>query len=321
MSDLTPNPYDPGMPAAPGVGYLPPQSAYVQPGADPYHDPLVAPQHGGVGGWFNRIGELFRRSWRSTLIILAVTQLVPSVVIGIAGVAAGAYFGLSALQLDPATGEAAVDTAALVAFFGVVLAAVILLYVVQLAGYAAATHSVVRQAAGDTVTLGESFGYGFRRCWSMFAWYVPVALMFVAGALACVLPAFYVMAGTALVGPVLLFERGNPIGRSFQMLHRSGGRVLGRLALIVLISIAASAVVSGFESVIEAGFSAVDGNGFGPSVEGVALLSLGLIVSLVFGVVVQLPVTMFQFAGILLAYTEQRGYEGATTPQLNAELR
>ncbi|MFC7760376.1 hypothetical protein ACFQY4_21865 [Catellatospora bangladeshensis] len=321
MSDLTPNPYDSGVPSAPGVGYLPPQSAYVQPGADPYYDPLVAPQHGGVGGWFNRIGQLFRRSWRSTLVILAVTQLVPSVVLGIAGVVAVAYFGLSALQLNPATGEATLDAAGLIAILGAMLAVIILLYVVQLAGYAAATHSVVRQAAGETVTLGESFGYGFRRCWSMFAWYVPVALMVVAGALACVLPAFYVMAGTALVGPVLLFERRNPIGRSFQMLHRSGGRVLGRLALIVLISIAASTVVSGFESAIEAGFSAVNSEGFGPSVEGVAILSLGLVVSIVFGVVVQLPVTMFQFAGVLLAYTEQRGYEGATTPQLNAELR
>lgn len=320
MSHL-PDPYGPAAPPAPEGGYLPPQSAFVQPGIDPYHDPLVAPPHGGVGGWFQRIGGLFQRAWRPTLIIIAVTQLVPAMVLGVGMLFAGVYLGLSVAQLDPATGTGELDLTAFFTFFGALMALVLVLYVVQLAGYAAATHFVTRQAAGAPVTLGESLGYGFRRCLGLFGWYIPVGLMIVVGTLACFLPGLYLMAATALVGPIFLFERGNPIGRSFKMFHGSGGRVLGRLALIVLISFGAGLAVSAVEAVIQLGIDSAGSQVYGPTVNGVAVITLGAIVATVLSVVIQLPVTMFQFAGVLLTYTEQRGYEGATTLHLNAELR
>ncbi|WP_144122832.1 hypothetical protein [Catellatospora sichuanensis] len=317
----TPDPYGPADPSAPAGGYLPPQSAFVQAGGDPYNDPLVAPPHAGVGGWFNRIGGVFRHSWRSTLTIIALTQLLPAIVLGVGGLFVGVYVGLEAFQTDPANGTVDIDPAVLLPLLGAGLAVILALYVVQLAGYAAATHSVTRQAAGTPASLGESLGYGFRRSLGLFGWYIPVALMIAVGALACLLPGFYFIAATALVGPIFLYERINPIGRSFKMLHNSGGRVLGRLALILLITIGGGFAVSAVQAVIELAVNGVSSEAFGPTANGVALITVGAIVSTVIGTVIQLPVTMFQFAGILLAYTEQRGYEGATTAHLNAELR
>ncbi|MEV4415581.1 hypothetical protein [Catellatospora sp. NPDC049609] len=318
---LTPGPYDPAVPPAPNAGYLPPQSAFVQPGADPYHDPLVAPPHGGVGGWFKRIGGLFQRSWRPTLLIILVTQLLPGMIIGVGAIFIGVYVGLNSIEMDSTTGRVDFDAAAFAGVFAVALVVILALYVIQLAGYAAATHAVTRQAAGVPTSLGESLGYGFRRCLGLFGWYVPVVLLTMLGLVACLLPGFYVIAGTALVGPIFLFERRNPIGRSFDMLHKSGGRVLGRLALIMLITIGASLAVSAVESVIQLIIDNVSTQTFGPTVDGIAVITVGAIVATVLGTVIQLPLTMFQFAGILLTYTEQRGYEGATTPHLNAELR
>ncbi|GAA2359069.1 hypothetical protein Cme02nite_35440 [Catellatospora methionotrophica] len=327
MSQL-PDPYGPAVPSpyAPAGGYLPPQSAFVQPGGDLYDDPLVAPPNGGVGGWFKRIGSLFQHSWKSTLTILAITQLLPGMVIGVGAIFVGVYVGLEIVNLVPeagtgtGTGTGEFDFATVLPLIAAVVVVAILLYILQLAGYAAATHSVTRQAAGTPATIGESLGYGFRRSLGLFAWYIPVGLMILVGALACLLPGIYLTAATALVGPIFLFERINPIGRSFKMLHNSGGRVLGRLALIVLITIGLGFAVSIIEAIIEAVVNAVSDQSFGPTVNGVALVTMGAIVSVVLSAVIQLPVTMFQFAGILLTYTEQRGYEGATTPHLNAEL-
>ncbi|GAA1368906.1 DUF3824 domain-containing protein [Catellatospora chokoriensis] len=316
-----PNPYDPAAPHAPLGQYLPPQSAFVQPGGDPHHDPLVAPPHGGVGGWFNRIGGLFRNSWRPILTIIALTQLLPGILIAVAGLFVGVYVGLEFLQTDPASGTLDIDPAVFFPILGAGLLVMLALYVVQLAGYAAATHSVTRQAAGTPASLGESLGYGFRRSLGLFGWYIPVTLMILAGALACLLPGFYFIAATALIGPIFLYERINPIGRSFKMLHNSGGRVLGRLALILVITIGGGFAASAVQAVIELAVNGVSADAIGPTVNGLAVITLGALVSTVIGTIIQLPLTMFQFAGILLTYTEQRGYEGATTLHLNAELR
>src|SRR4029078_6053309 len=100
-----------------------------------------------------------------------------------------------------------VDSGALFGFLGIVLLAAILLLFVETAGYAAATYHATREAAGMPTTLGESLAYGFRRCVGLAGCTVLVALLALLGVVACVLPAFYVLAATALVGPIYLFER------------------------------------------------------------------------------------------------------------------
>ena len=314
-------PQDPHVPQ----GYLPPANAYyqpAQPGADSM-DPLINPPNTGINGWFTRIGWLLRRSWKSMLVIFAITHILPAIGFAAIGVVAFLAAGATAMpwlisqsELDPDQ----VESPELPEWLGfglatlivVILLLVIILVIMELAGYAAATYAVTREATGQQVRLGEALGYGFKRSIGMFGWQILVFLLIVAGAIACVLPAFYVYAATALFGPIYLFERANPIGRSFSIFNNNLGRVLGRLAIILALSIVAGMVGNVFGIVGDL----MTGSSSDPT-----LLIAAAVISSVFSLVIQLPVTMFTFAGVLLTYTEQRGYESqVNTGQLAAEL-
>lgn len=314
-------PHDPYVPQ----GYLPPANAYyqpAQPGADST-DPLINPPNTGINGWFTRIGWLFRRSWKSMLIIFAITHIVPAIGFAAIGVVAVLAIGATAMPWLLSQSEIEAEQVGspelpewlgfgLVTLFAVILLLVVILLIMELAGYAAATYAVTREATGQQVRLGEALGYGFKRSIGMFGWQILVILLTIAGAIACVLPAFYVYAATALFGPVYLFERANPIGRSFSIFNNNLGRVLGRLAIILALTIVGGMVgnVFGIFGDLMTGYSTDP-----------TLIIGAAVISSVFGLIVQLPVTMFTFAGILLTYAEQRGYESQVdTGQLAAEL-
>lgn len=294
-------------------GYLPPAAAYLQPlpdGHDP-NDPLVNPPGVGVGGWFTRIGWMFKRSWKSIAAIFAITHLLPSVGFAVIGVVAG--LGLTGVFLkepgEPVPGLAGHNIPLVVA---AVLGFAILFFIMQSVGYAAATYAVTREAAGHQVPLGEALAYGFRRCLGLTGWQVLTFLAVMAGLLACILPAFYVIAATALVGPVYLFERQRPMGRSFTIFNQNLGRVLGRLALILAATLVAGAFTSVFDAV---GKEIVGFTGE------MSLLIGAAVVSSLLSIIIELPVTMLTFSGILLTYTEQRGHEGPVNSRtLAAEL-
>lgn len=302
--------------------FLPPDSAYAQ--AVPWNladDPLVTPPGAGVNGWFQRITGVFRRSWKSLALIFAITELAPAVVLAVATVLLSAslvipfqheVINASNEQRSPNFDFA---TGSIFAFAAGVVVLVFFLLFLQMAGYAAATFVATRDAAGLPTTLGEALSFGFRRCFGLFGWNLLTALLVLAGVLACILPAFYVIAATALVGPIYLFERGRggqgPISRSFSIFHRNLGRILGRLALIVAIYYGGTIVVSIVENIANVVLGSTD-----PTVAlpGAIAVSVG-------GAIVGVPLTMFLFVGILLTYAEQRAYEGpASAPQLAAEL-
>lgn len=299
-------------------GYLPPAQAYVpQPlpdGAPDPLDPLVNPPHSGINGWFTRIGDMFRRSWKSMLAIFAITYLLPMV--GLAVITVIATVGLSALFLSGADIESQTFQdmlpVGIPVLIAIVLVLVIAFLIVQSAGYAAATYAVTKEAAGQRIGLGEALGYGFRRALGLTGWQILVGLIAGLGFLACILPGVYLYAATALFGPIFLFERRSPIGRSVGIFNQNLGRILGRLALLFCATIVA-ALVTGIFDQIGAAIA-------GTSNElGVLLGSAAL--SSVLSILIELPVTMLIFSGILLTYAEQRGYEGpASTSALAAEL-
>jgi hypothetical protein len=298
--------------------FLPPDSAYAAPAwALPAEDPLVTPPGFGVNGWFQRISETLKRSWKSLLLVFAVTALLPTVVLAVAGVLAAATF-LVPFQKELVAASAAgrkpdfqFDTNMTAGVVVVGIVVVIALLFLQFAGYAAGAYTATREAAGLPVTLSESLGYGLRRCAGLFGWNLVTGLLIGLGALACLLPAFYVAAATALVGPVYLFERQRPIARSFEIFHRNLGRILGRLALVVVIYYGGSIVVGIVESVANAALGSTDPTVALPSAIGVSVV----------GAVLRLPLTIFLVVGILLTYAEQRGHEApATSASLAAEL-
>jgi len=298
--------------------FRPPESAYAL--AQPWNwatDPLTNGPGLGVSGWFQRIGGVFKRSWRPLTAIFAITQLLPAVIFAVLGTLAAAYYLLPfQRELANSTVEGRsprfdVDPGTALGFIGIAVVAVVALLFLESAGYAAATYCVTRQAAGLPTTVGESLSYGFRRCIGLTGWTIVVALLALLGVAACILPVFYVLAATALVGPIYLFERTTPIGRSFRIFHQNLGRILGRLALTVVIYYGCSLVVSFAEGIARAVLGSTDPTGALGGALGVSVA----------GAVVGVPLAMFLFVGILVTYAEQRANEGPTSAaQLAAEL-
>lgn len=302
-------------------GSEPPPSAFPpvwpqQTWFDP-SDPLVNPIPAGIGGWFGRINATFQRSWRPIAAIFALTHLLPSLVLqmvlNVAAVVAllpwyERFIEASLAGDEPPTFD--VEPALLLGYAAAFVAVVLVTVLVNALGYAAATRAVTRQAAGEPTSFGDALGYGLRRCFGLGGWNLLTGLLVLLGFVACLLPGVYVLAGLALVGPIYLFERRNPFGRSFGILHGATGRVLGRLLMIVVITIGGSLVGGGIENMISLVVQSVSG-GY------VAATVVGTVVS----AVIALPFTMFQFVAILLTYAEQRGSEAPTTTlHLAAEL-
>ncbi|NUT36421.1 MAG: hypothetical protein HOV79_25480 [Hamadaea sp.] len=319
--DGTSPPIPGGAPAPMPGGYEPPMSAYQpmwpQQGWSDPTDPLVNPPGVGIGGWFGRISSTFQRSWRSMAAVFALTHLLPSLILGVVITVVTVVSFLpwyEDLIEATATGERPdfdVEPAAIAVFAGVLLVSIVVILLMNSVGYAAATYAVTREAAGTPAPLGEALRYGLRRCLGLTGWTFVAGLLAVLGFLACILPGIYVLAGTALVGPVYLFERRSPIGRSFGILHADFGRVLGRLLMIVVIMIGGSIVGGSVDNMVT-----LVGQSSSTEVY-VAMSVVGSVIS----TVIALPFTMFQFAAILLTYAEQRGSEAPTsTVQLASEL-
>lgn len=314
------NPYQPMPDANPPQGYLPPAEAYYQPlptGFNP-DDPLINPPNSGLNGWVSRIVDMFKRSWKSMLAIFAITQILPMIGMAVLVVVGMLAIGGTALvtgRFDPEAGFEPNEQLLAIGIPLIVLAVFVLIVtflIMQAAGYAAATYAVTREAAGLPAPLGQSLRYGFRRSLGLAGWQFLVFLIIAGGVLACILPSFYFYAATALFGPIYLFERRNPIGRSFSIFNNNLGRVLGRLALIL----AATFAVGMLNGVFDLAGQLVARDSDDPT-----LIIGGTVVSNVVGLLIQLPLAMLTFSAILLTYTEQRGYEGGSTPVLVNELQ
>ncbi|MBV1855387.1 hypothetical protein [Catellatospora tritici] len=329
MTYQAPDPYDPNLPAAYlPQGFLPPVQPITGADYDPYTDPLVPPPGMGVSGWFDRVGGVIKRSWKSVGGIFAVTHVLPGLLFTLAlgvlaaGFAASMLSKLSTYNTSSQRGELPFDGGV---FAAVILGAFVvglLSWWIQLAGYAAATYAATREAAGIPVRFGEALGYGFRRSPGLFGWQLLAWILIGVAAMACLLPVLYVLPALALVGPIFLFERARPIGRSAEIFNRNLGRVLGRLALVLVALIVGSIFTNIVESIVQTVFGGGVGALTGDNSDMAQALSLGVgaIIAALLTTILQLPITMVQFAGILVTYTEQRGHEGANTARLVSEL-
>ncbi|MBF9129107.1 hypothetical protein I0C86_08945 [Plantactinospora sp. S1510] len=256
-----------------------------------------------------------RRSWRQLVSIVLITQVLPLAVMTLLMVP---------FQPDPpvvgstgelAPGELEAFVGGFLVLSGVVLAVALVAGLVQALGWAAAVWVIVRHASGEPVSLGPAFRYGLRRALGLWGWYLASSLIIAAGFCACVLPGLYLGLALSLVGPIYLFERRNPIGRSFQMVHARFGMVLGRVAIILGVVVGGTLVVAVLENVgmLALGIGATPGEAVG--------FSVGYVVITLIGAVLGLPFQLAQVVGILLTYTEQRGQEApVNTARLAAEL-
>ncbi|MFF0720270.1 hypothetical protein [Micromonospora sp. NPDC003816] len=303
-----PVPY-PGQPypTSPYGGY--PQPGY---GLDPA-SPLVNPPGAGVGGWYARCVGALRRGWSLLLPIVLLTQVLPAVVLAVL-----------ALVIDPTARweeQLADDSSALPSGFwadslvwvGSLFGAGLIASLVQCVGWAAGTWVIARQAAGTPVDLGAAMRYGVRRALGLWGWTLLFGMIVLFGLCLCFLPGIYAVFALAMVGPVYLFERDNPIGRSHQMLRQRLGLLLGRLALVIGAVIAVSLVAAAIEQV---GLLLI---GTGPMET--RTVTAGTVVVTVLAALLTLPGQLAQLVGLVVTYAEQRGHEGPVNDaQLAHEL-
>ncbi|WP_157563271.1 hypothetical protein [Micromonospora chokoriensis] len=297
----------PWYPGAP-VGWYPPGYGF-----DP-NDALVTPPGAGIGGWFNRCGGALRRGWRQLVPIMLLTQVLPAAVLSVIS-----------LGLDPSARWAAQAEssptpvlpdnfgAELLSLLVVLIGGSLLVGLVQAVGWAAGTWVITQQAAGQPASLEAALRYGVRRALGLWGWTLLISLLVGVGLCFCVLPGVYLLFALSMAGPVYLFERHNPIGRSFRMFHDRLGLLLGRVALVALAVIVGTLIPGGLEGV---GTSGLGEDPFAsPGTAVVAVVVIGITA------VLALPAHLAQLIGLLVTYAEQRAHEApVNTAGLAAEL-
>src|SRR5262249_28260348 len=125
-------------------------------------------------------------------------------------------------------------------------------------GFAAATRLVTRHAAGQPESLGDALRFGVSRSPRLAPLFILAALMVFVGLAACVVPGIYLGLATSLIGPIALYETGGTaaIGRSFGMVNRNFGFVLGRFAALVGLLVVLGLVAGCIGGVVSGGGTA-----------------------------------------------------------------
>lgn len=290
----------------------PPAAGWYPPGIDP-SDRLVTPPGAGLSGWFNRCLGALQRGWRLLLPILLLTQVLPAAVLSVLSLGLDPTAEWDTNAVDESTSLPDNFFTDLASLFLVIIVGSVLIGLVQSVGWAAGSWVITRQAAGGPVSLGEALRYGLRRALGLWGWTLAISLIVGLGICFCVLPGIYLTFALSMAGPVYLFERHNPIGRSFRMFHDRLGLLLGRVALVGAVVIVGTFVASVLEGVGTAPFG-VDPLAAPGSAIGVALV-------LALGAVLALPAYLAQMVGLLVTYAEQRAHEGpVNSAGLAAEL-
>ncbi|MFJ6166059.1 hypothetical protein ACIQH6_13180 [Micromonospora orduensis] len=322
-----------GTPGAPAQWVFPPTGGYP-PGTGPYpgqswypgapvgwyppghgfdsNDALVTPPGAGVGGWSARCGAALRRGWRLLVPIMLLTQVVPAAVLSVIslGVDPSARWEEQG-QAPSSLPETFVTD--LVTLLTVLVGGSLLIGLVQAIGWAAGSWVITRQAAGETAALGPALRYGVRRALGLWGWTLLIGLLIGVGLCFCVLPGIYLAFALSMAGPVYLFERQNPIGRSFRMFHDRLGLLLGRVALVAAVVIVATVVPSVLESIMSVPLGTDPLSSPGTAV--------GIVVVLAVSAVLALPAHLAQLIGLLVTYAEQRAHEApVNSAGLAAEL-
>ncbi|MEU5782513.1 hypothetical protein [Micromonospora lupini] len=245
---------------------------------------------------------------------MLLTQVLPAAVFSIVllGVDPSPAWEAQA-QMDPAAGLPDNFAVTLATLIGALVGSSLLIGLVQAVGWAAGSWVITQQATGRHGSLDSALRYGLRRALGLWGWTLLISLLVGIGSCCCVLPGIYLAFALSLAGPVYLFERQNPIGRSFGMFHARLGLVLGRVAVVGGAVIVGTAVPGFIESAGTAAFGADPFASPGTAVGAVAVIAVTALLAL--------PAHLAQLVGLLITYTEQRAHEapvnGAT---LAAEL-
>jgi hypothetical protein len=160
----------------------------------------------------------------------------------------------------------------LLIIFAVVLVAILLSLITQLA----TIQVLVQRATGQPFSIGDALLTGLRRAPAMIGWGLLAGLTILVGLVFCILPGIYLALVLSVLPVIVLLERGNGIGRAFQLFHADFGSAIGRIATVIGIMLAVALIDNVFTSAfVNTGNLDADGIGIGIAVV-VALISAAL---------------------------------------------
>ena len=227
---------------APGYHAYGPQAAYgLPPGyyAGP-EDPLVSPDY---AGWFRRSFTLLSAVWQP----MTLVQMIWAVPLLAVGIAAAFAQPEASVVTDPQAISFDDFLAPLLVILPFTLAAVVLAMVGQLA----TLDILVQRATGRTPSVTEALKSGLRRFFPLLGWQILAAFVVLVGLLFCILPGIYFVLVLMTLTPIVLLERGQGIGRAFQLFHADFGAALGRVATVFGFYIAFAVVEGIFTTVVD----------------------------------------------------------------------
>jgi hypothetical protein len=270
--------------------------------ADP-NDPLVTPPGAGVGAWWARLLATLRGTWRQLLPLALLCVGVPTALFnGLTQVLIASAMPASEVTPDTPPGEAfAALFEDLAPALGFALIGSIVLTVFTALAWGAGAWVIARWAAAQPVALGAALAYGLRRLPRVLGWSLVLTLMVLVGFCLCVLPGFYFAFALCVALCVAVFERANPVSRSFALTHRRFGLALGRILIVAVIFFAPTIMLAIFENALL--------TQIGPAAAGSVG---GFLVSAVFTLAAA-PLYPVLYVGTLVTYAELRAWEAPLT--------
>jgi hypothetical protein len=92
---------------------------------------------------------------------------------------------------------------------------------------------LVQRATGRPFSIAAALRDGLRRMPALLGWSILGGLLAMLGVVFCIVPGIYVVVVLTVLAPIILLERGNGVGRAFQLFHANFGAALGRIATLL----------------------------------------------------------------------------------------
>lgn len=211
-------------------------------GTDP-QDPLISNDY---AGWWHRSFWLLRTGWRP----MALVQLIVAVPMLVLTLPALLSFerqqkvAQDSLQASlDANGEP--DFSLIFAGVPVLLSAALVASLFYVLGQLTTAQLVVSMATGRTGNRpGAALLAAARRVPALLGWYLLAIPLCLVAFIACFVPVIYVSAVITILPVVVLLERGQGIGRCFQLFHANFGVSVSRIATMMGLYFAGSVVLA-----------------------------------------------------------------------------
>ncbi|MGW4942458.1 hypothetical protein ACWEOZ_12845 [Actinoplanes sp. NPDC004185] len=220
-----------------------------QAGFDPA-DPLISIE---VGGWWHRSFRLLKAAWRPMAVIQLIVS-VPALVLLLPAMLAYQDEQRVAQESLQASVDAGTrpDFSLFFAGLTVLLPAALVAGLFYMLGQLANQQVVVFTATGRTGNLvGPAFLAAAKRLPALIGWYLLAVPVLIVATVLCFFPVLYVGAALTVLSVVVLLERGNGIGRCFQLFHASIGVSVARIATIFGLSVGASVLLTLMNTLVD----------------------------------------------------------------------